>query len=329
MKYLISAIFILFSTTLLAEENTDWIFDRLNIYTENDKYFGTDDGYSNGARATALYFIPKEDYAVYDLLDYEDEKTYSYITFSLANQIFTPTNTSTTSLITDDRPYAGWTYFETAIHKTTRTYLRSLSLKVGAVGPASGTQEIQNKFHEFIDSDRVNGWGNQLHNELGLNLKYTQKWIYFIRNSSDLEASISPFASAELGNIAINATAGIMARIGWNIPKDYGVSSIDIGADPGIPVYGEYENMRAKPWSFSFNLIAKGSAIARDMFLDGNTFSNSHSVNIKHFVANYGTGFTLRYKNVVVDMMVVETTKQFDLQKETHGIGTMTLSLLF
>ena len=152
MKYLISAFFVLFSTALFAEENNDWIFDRLNIYTENDKYFGTDDGYSNGARATILYFIPNEDYAVYDLLDYEGDKTYSYITFSIANQIFTPTNTDTTSLIADDRPYAGWTYFETAIHKTTRTYLRSLSLKVGAVGPASGTQQMQNKNGSEIDN---------------------------------------------------------------------------------------------------------------------------------------------------------------------------------
>ena len=285
MKYLLSTLFILLSSTLFAQEeiknDKDWIFDRLNIYIENDKYFGTDNDYSTGERITALYYIPQENYTLYNLLGYEDKKTYSYITFSLTNQIFTPTDTLTRELIPDDRPYAGWTYFETTMHKTTKTQLRSLSLKVGVIGPASGSQQIQNEFHRRIDTATVHGWSNQLENELGITLEYTQKWRYYSKVSNNLEASLVPYLSAELGNISINASGGMMARIGWNIPKDYGVSSIDIGADPGIPVYGAYTNMKAKPWSFSFNFTAAGSVIVRDIFLDGNTFKSSHSVEKK------------------------------------------------
>lgn len=332
MKHILNILFIILSTQLIAQEEVkekDWVFDRANFYIENDVYWGTDDGYSTGEMFTFLYFVPETDNFVYDILGYNTKESYSYITFSFANQIFTPTDTQTTAFQPNDRPYAGWTYLETAFHKTTKTQLRSLSLKVGMVGPASASEQIQNTFHKTFGMDLVNGWDHQLHNELGINLKYTQKWKYHGKEFGDLEGSFIPFTSAELGNIAINASAGFTARIGYNIPKDYGLSYINIGNDPGIPVYGEYKNMRIKPWSFSLNFITAGTAVARDIFLDGNTFTHSHSVSKKTFVGYYGFGFTIRYKNLLVDIMATENSKQFKGQKESHGVGTAIISWLY
>ena len=321
MKYILLTSLLFFSINVFAqdglkEENT-WIFDRLNMHIDNDKYYGTDHGYTTGESITALYRISKENYSIYDILGYADEDTHAYIAFSLTNQIYTPTDTLNQNLIRNDRPYAGWTYLESSIHKTTQNQLRSLSLKVGVVGPA---------FHRLIQVNRVQGWHNQLENEIGINIKYTQKWRYFSKYSNGLESSVIPFLSAEFGNIAIGATAGMMARIGFNIPKDYGVSTINNNTDPGIPIYGEYNNQYTKPWSFSLNLAAAGSFIARDIFLDGNTFKNSHSVNIEHLVA---VGTTLRYKRIMVDIMATQTTKQFDLQQKSEGVGSIIVSLLF
>ncbi|MFT5660439.1 MAG: lipid A 3-O-deacylase [Sulfurimonas sp.] len=332
MKYLKSLVFIFLSTQILLaseNENKSWVFDRANFYIENDVYFGTDDGYSTGEMFTFLYFVPQADNFVYDMLGYNTKKSYSYITFSIANQIYTPTNTFTTDLQPNDRPYAGWTYLESGFHKTTKTQLRSLSLKVGTIGPASYSEEIQTNFHKIFGMDPVNGWEHQLNNELGINLKYTQKWKYHQKNLDDLEASFIPFTSAELGNIAINTSAGFSARIGYNIPKDYGLSSINIGNDPGIPVYGEYNNMRTHPWSFSINFTAAGTVVVRDIFLDGNTFSDSHSMDKETFIGYYGAGFTIRYKNLVLDIMAIEHSKQFKEQKESHGVGTAIISWLY
>lgn len=330
MKNISYLLLLLLTTHLFAnQEEKNWILDRANFYIENDVYWGTDDGYSTGEMFTFLYFVPEADNFVYDILGYNTKESYSYLTFSLANQIFTPTNTLTTTFQADDRPYAGWTYIETGFHKTTKTQLRSLSLKVGMVGPASGSEYIQNTFHKTFDMDPVNGWEHQLHNELGVNLKYTQKWKYHGREFGDLEGSFIPFTSAELGNIAINASAGFTARIGYNIPKDYGLSSINIGNDPGIPVYGEYKNMRIQPWSFSVNFIARGTAVARDIFLDGNSFRSSHSMPKEIFIGYYGFGFTARYKNLLVDIMATENSRQFKAQKKSHGVGTAIISWLY
>jgi hypothetical protein len=313
----------------LYSQEEKWVLDRANFYIENDVYFGTDDGYSTGEMFTFLYFVPNADNFVHELLGYNAKQSYSYITFSLANQIYTPTNTLSTQLQVNDRPYAGWTYFETAFHKTTMTQLRSLSLKVGMIGPASLSEEIQSNFHKTFGFDPVNGWNNQLHNELGVNLKYTQKWKYHGKSYGDYEGSFIPFTSAELGNIAINASAGFSARIGINIPKDYGLSSINIGNDPGIPVYGQYKYMKTSPWSFSINFTARATAVGRDIFLDGNTFKNSHSIEKKDLVAYYGVGITLRYKNLVLDVMEIESTKQFKGQQKSHGIVSAIVSWLY
>ena len=330
MKFLL-LILSVYSLLVASDTTTDdnWVFDRANFYIENDVYFGTDDGYSTGEMFTFLYFVPKTENTLFDVLGYKSEKTYSYATFSIANQMFTPTDTLNTQLIQNDRPYAGWTYLEAGMHKTTKTQLRSISLKIGVVGPSSLSEQLQREFHKTFDFDEVNGWDHQLKDELGVNLKFTQKWKYHSKDFGKYEGSFIPFTSAELGNIAINASAGFTTRFGYNIPKDYGLSTVNIGNDPGIPVYGEFKNRFNYPWSFSFNFTAAATAVGHDIFLDGNNFTSSHSVEKKILYGYYGVGFTARYKNLVLDVMAIEFSKQFKEQKESHGIGTAIVSWLY
>ncbi len=323
---------LLLLTSINAKENDnsdEWELNRFNFYFEDDVYTQTDDGYSAGEKLSLLYYIPNEDYMVYDLLFLDFGNTYSYFTASLASQIFTPTDTQNLEVIEDDRPYAGWLYVETGIHKSSANHLRSISLQVGMVGPLSLGEHIQNNVHNIIGSEKALGWDNQLENELGVNLKYTHKWLFSSNSFDSFDSSFVPFVSGELGNVAINATAGANIRVGYNVPKDFGVSSIDMGADPGIPIYDEYLNMRKKAWSFSFNFQAAGSAVARDIFLDGNTFANSHSVDKENFVYYYGFGFTARYKNFVVDFLETHNSKRFKLEKTGHSVGTIIVSWLF
>ena len=163
-KVLLSLILFSFTTVLSATETIEnnrsnsWHFDRFNFYFEDDIYSQTDDDYSAGERLSVLYFIENEDYALYKLLFWDFDKTYSYATFSLTNQIFTPTDTDATELIEDDRPYAGWTYFEAGMHKTSNNHLRTLLLKVGVIGEYAFSERLQNGVHELIHNDPAMGW---------------------------------------------------------------------------------------------------------------------------------------------------------------------------
>lgn len=330
IKKIILTIF-LYSTFVYAQESKDnnWTLDRFNYYFENDIYTKTDDGYSAGARLSLLYFIGNQDYSLYNLLFLDDNMTDSYFSISLTNQIFTPTDTTSTFLQVDDRPYAGWTYIDVGIHKSSKKILRSLSLKVGIIGPDSGAEEIQNGIHKLVGSDEVEGWNHQLNNELGVNLKYIQKCILASNFEKTLDWSIIPFFSAELGNVAINASAGLNTRFGYNIPQDFGVSSIDIGGEPGIPIYEQYRNAKLQNWSFSFNLMASTSVVGHDIFLDGNTFTSSHSVEKEQYIYYGGFGFTIRYKSFVFDFLEVHNSKKFKKETKGHGVGTMVFSWLY
>ncbi len=333
MRLLISVISVcIFALASSADNNVSnvWHFDRFNFYFEDDIYAQTDDGYTAGERFAFLFFIENESYDIYKLLFLDEGHEYAYATFSLTNQIFTPTDTQETKLIPDDRPYAGWTYLEAGIHKTSPGRLRSLMLKIGVIGEASLSDRLQNGVHGMIGNSSAKGWSNQLHNEPGVNLKYTQKRIFLSKKYGSFESSVVPFISGELGNVAINAEAGGFARAGWNIPKDFGVSSIDLGADPGIPDYNRYQQRLQYHWGFSFNFCAAGSVVFRDIFLDGNTFGNSHSVEKEPFIYYYGFGFTLRYRRFILDFIEVHNSKRFKTEKDNgHGVGTLIFSWLF
>ena len=323
--------FFFFSSLLHAQEekNTDWELKQFNIYFENDLFAKTDSQYSSGEKFGLVYYIPHNDYSLYNLLIFDDGPYDSYVNFSLVNQIFTPVDISRSDLIVDDRPYAGWTFIEAGIHKSSKKSLQSLYLQLGTIGPRSQAEDIQKYIHELTGSELPQGWDNQLKNEFGILLRYIYKWRFEYQVTDVFETVVVPTVEADLGNIHIQATGGVSARFGWNIPKDFGISSINTGGETGIAIYDEHDNTFKKPWSFSINLNLSARAVARDIFLDGNTFQDSHSVDKKYFIAGIGAGFTARYKRIALDYNYQKQTKQFDTEQQKHGFGSVIISVLF
>ena len=329
-KLVVRNIILFFLIALSAHGNEEeWNPFRFNLYFENDIFAATDHQYTSGVEFNLIYHVEDPSSLVYGLLFLDYGKVDTYISFSLVNQIFTPLDINKTELIVDDRPYAGWTFFEAGIHKSSKDHLRSMYLQVGIIGPAAKGEEIQNAIHRMTDSDPARGWDNQLGNELGINLRYVHKWRFMPPEIIGTESAFIPYVEADFGNISIQATAGIAMRFGWNIPKDYGVSTVDTGGEDGIPIYDEFAAMRKQRWSFSFNLSGAVSGVVRDIFLDGNTFKESHSVEKEPFVGYLGFGFSARYANFMVEFIQMRNTRKFKLEEDTHGVGTIVASWLF
>ncbi len=307
----------------------DWELYRFNLYFENDMFSTTDSQYSSGEKFNFIYRVDNPQSSFYDLLFLDFGQEDVYMSFSLANQIFTPEDLNETKLIVDDRPYTGWTYAEIALHKSSNSHLRSLYLQVGFVGPNSMSEQIQTTVHKMTDSELPMGWDNQLQNELGINLRYVHKWRFAPNSFYNIETAFIPFVEGDLGNISIGASAGMAMRIGWNIPKDFGVTSLSTGGEVGIPIKGEYEEMLKQNWSVSLNLSGTGSAVARDMSLDGNTIQTSHSVEKKNFVGYLGYGFTLRYRSFMLEYIKNVNSKKFVLESKPHAVGSVVASWLF
>jgi len=326
MKYLLLLILVV---QLFAGESASWEYERLNYYFENDVFGNTDSSYSDGSRLSLLMYRPEGDQEWLNIPFTQGLDRVHFISLSLTQQMFTPTDLTQSTLIEDDRPYAGWLYGEIGLHQSSPRHLDSLSLQVGVVGPASGMEQLQEFVHKKIDSDIAQGWDNQIKNELGVQLNYQHKWRFIPKPILGLESSIIPYVGGEFGNIAIKANSGMLVRFGWNVPQDFGSSTIDEGGENGIPVRRHCLVDTPRPWSFNFHIAGGVTAVARDIFLDGNTFQESHSVDKNRLKAYGAFGFSGRYKNFNFDYIRTYHTQQFKEGSSSHSIGSIIVSYLF
>ena len=269
----------------------------------------------------------KEEWLAIPFIDRSDKV--DFISFSMTQKIFTPDDLEQKALIEDDRPYAGWLYFEMGLHQSSETDLDSLMIQAGIVGPASGMQHLQNFIHKLIGSEIPQGWDNQLNNEVGFQLNYQHKWRFLPEPFWGIESSVVPYIGGELGNISVKANAGVLLRMGWNVPTDFGSSAINGASENGIPVRRRCLFTASEPWSLSFSLSAGGSLVARDIFLDGNTFSESHSVE-KNLLKGYGSfGFSGRYRNFNIDYIGTYNSKEFKSEEKAHSVGSLIFSYIY
>ena len=133
-----------------------------------------------------------------------------------------------------------------------------------------------------------------------------------------IEAELLPSGSLTLGNIFTFAELQLTTRIGYNVPDDFGenfmVPRVARGGHP-----------------FSAYMLAgvKGRAIARNIFLDGNTFSDSHSVDKEEFVGDAFIGANIRLWEFEALYTYTWRSKEFDGQDRAHAFNSVRLSYRF
>ena len=324
---------IIFLLTLLLSsafaQSNEWELYHVKVYMENDLIAQQDSQYTGGAKVDVIYKIENPD-GLYNLLLLNDSKVYLFRSFAFASQLYTPADLEEKEPIYNDWSYAAWTYFEVGVHKSTYKTLNSLLLKVGIVGPSAQGKEVQTAIHKWTGCETPEGWDNQLYDELGIDMTYIYKQRYEYENDKRLGISVVPSFEADLGNISTKASLGLFFRSGYNIAKDFGLSTMSVGGESGIPAYKEQKMSLKQKWSFSFNLALTGSAVARDIFVEGNTFRKSivrHERN--NFVAYVGTGISLRYNSFNLDFMQTYNTPKAADIKRSKKVGTVLLTYLY
>ncbi|MDA3790455.1 MAG: lipid A deacylase LpxR family protein [Desulfobacula sp.] len=313
----------------------------LQVFYENDLFSGTDEYYTNAIQITWLSS---------DLSQYEDDARlpkwsipiikaipFSGYYGSLHNigiifgqQIYTPSDTQTTTALENNRPYAGFLYGGLALHSKTDSKLDTMEIILGVVGPASRAELAQNTVHDLRDIPTAKGWDNQLHNEPAVRLSWQRKWR--LLNDKELCGPLGydfiSHAGLTLGNVRISTSTGGEIRFGYNIPEDFGSDVIRPGAGVSAPVIAG-----SKPWRTAWGTHIFASfqieAVARDIFLDGNTWEHSQSVDKKPLMADLSLGASFSMNMFKLTYRHLFRTMQFDNQKQGHTIGSLTLALSF
>jgi len=175
------------------------------------------------------------------------------------------------------------------------------------------------------------GWNYQLKDEPGVNFIMERKWRLYARALSDtLGVDFIPHAGASVGNVQTYANTGGMVRLGFNLPSDFGVDLIRGGGSVSAPVNDDDPRVSPKKnWSAFIFAGVDGRAVARDIFLDGNTFKDSPSVEKKNFVgdAYYGIGVIWGTWQLTCTQAV--RTIEFKGQDGMSYFGSITLSKAF
>ncbi len=299
----------------------------VNIIFENDIFAGTDEGYTNGFRAAWLSSEKNMPEWVNDAASWlpmfspEGSKR---VSVAIGQSMFAPEDLSSYNVIADDRPYAGWLYGSLGLVSDTGSTLDNVVLTIGMVGPSSMAEQTQKFVHEVIDSPYPYGWHNQLENEVGINLAYERKWRAILQATPfGVGVDAVPHVGVNFGNVDTNASVGATFRLGYDLPADYGPPRIRPSL-PGSDFFIPTKEMGG----YLFTTI-EGRAVARNIFLDGNTFRDSHSVNKENFVGSLQLGGTLTWGDARLSYTHVFMTKEYEEQDKAPQFGAITLSYRF
>ena len=317
------------SQPVTASSQTDHILQtndtsgRLVIMEENDYFVSHDDKhYTQGARVSYLSAPVTRDgfwdgpYALFHsflpVFDGADAKR-KYEWTVVGQSIFTPTNTLASNPSSKDRPYAAWLYtgasfLQESKHQTHNT-LENLEILGGVVGPPALGQITQNDFHQFINVTPSQGWQRQLHTEPGVIVSYERKWRFEQPLIGNFAVDAIPELGASGGNVLTYGEGGGMIRLGQNLGADYGADRIR----PSLSgtAWFDPDQLDGK---FGWYVFAgtQGRAVGYNIFLDGNTYTPSPSVNKKPLVADFMTGASIFWsKSTRADFTITQRTKEF------------------
>lgn len=322
-RILLAAGFLAVPTLAGAEEERG----TLSVNIENDKVANTDRHYTNGLR---LSYLAGANEAPDRLLELARDIPIFIrggdirVGYSAGQSIFTPEQTGTRELVEDDRPYAGWLYGGLALLNDSGKAVQALALDVGLIGPYAFGEDTQNTWHEVIQVDRANGWDNQLKTEPGVALSYEHKLRHVVEfTSNGLGVDVMPHVGATLGNVFTYGAAGGTVRIGENLPNDYGPPRIR----PSLPGSSFFTNSDGFGWYLFAGI--EGRAVVHNIFLDGNHFTDSQSVDRELFVGDIQAGAAITVDRFRLAYSHVFRSKEFAEQGQSDRFGAVSLSVKF
>ncbi|MBI1732604.1 MAG: lipid A deacylase LpxR family protein [Gammaproteobacteria bacterium] len=320
------------------------------LHFENDLFADTDRFYTNGIKLgfvspdlkwfQDLEFLRRDHLPArlangfINLLPWSDDpERQRNVSLSVGQLMFTPRDIARADLIREDRPYAGWLYGSAAFHSKTYRRLDTFELQAGFTGPWSLAEHAQDLVHDLRGIDRARGWGNQIDTELGVALIYDRRLRVLPRRDFAGQWGVDAVVhgGAAAGTVFTHASLGAEARFGWNLPTDFGTGiirpagQVDMPTDTRDPRYQETgETLSA----YVFAAVA-GRWVLRDVFLDGNTFENSHDVDKEPLVGDVVLGASLIWRRFKLSYSHVLRSDEFEGQRGSQQFGSVSISFTY
>jgi lipid A 3-O-deacylase len=301
----------------------------VSLLFENDLFYKTDRDYSNGVQAA--WTSPPEDtpgWAVSTarILPFFEQEGEVRASYALGQNMYTPSNLAAPNPPADQRPYAGFLYASLGLidENIDKSRLDQIELQIGVIGPMSLAEETQKFIHRAINDRIPQGWHYQLRGEPGVILSYDRSVKVFPRlTEGPIGFDVEPDFGGAIGNVYDYASAGAMARVGFNLPDDYGPVRIE----PSLPGSNFFEPQSALG-AYIFAGV-EGRAIARNLFLDGNSFETSRHVEKIPFVGDAQLGAAIAFRAFRLTFTHVFRSKEYKTQTAADQFGAINLSFRY
>ncbi len=316
--------------------------NTVTLNFENDLFTGSDREYTNGVKLSwgsanlddyrndpCLPAVLKR---INRLVGFVDSGNYTArnMVVSVGQAMFTPRDRERTTLDPNDRPYAGWLYLGFGYNSRTDTSMRTFELDLGIVGPQSYAKQSQDFIHDLRNIPKWQGWANQLPNEPGLQFTYERKRRFLPPMRKTLPGlDVIPHYGATLGNVRTFLNAGAEFRVGYSLPDDFGTSAIRPGGNNSAPL--SVRDMQTGFAAKGIHLFASFDAqlVLHNIFLDGNTFRASPSVDKRIFVGDAALGVAWSWRRGKIAYAHYIRTKEFYGQSASQQFGSITFSYVF
>lgn len=229
----------------------------------------------------------------------------------LGQDIYTPsTSLQNPHPAPNSRPNAGWLYLSQSARALDQNSSNDLTLTLGVTGPPSLAQVTQRLAHSVAPHfNRPIDWSRQINFEPGAIVKFEHRGRIPSIDDGAFGADLIPRASVSAGNVIDAAEVGFQTRFGWHL------------SHPWLPETAHSE--------ISVIAGAYGQAIARNLFLDGNTFGNSPRVGHRPFVAGAEFGVQVRYRWLQLGYRAVNESRAWRGGPTWHPWASMTGGVTF
>ncbi len=247
--------------------------------------------------------------------------------FALGQNLYTPEDIESTDLVADDRPYAGWLHADVAVAAREGRNWTEATLSIGMVGPAAQGEELQRWFHGIIGSPIPEGWDHQLANEPALLLGVQRSWGEVrpprplpVLGGLGVDWDFVPHGDVAVGNVFTHVALGGVLRLGNSLAGNLGPPRIrptaaggDLGGRGGTVA-----------WSVFGGLT--GRYVLRNIFLDGNTFADSHSVDKIPVVGDAWFGIAAAHRGLRVAFVHTMRSPEFRTQRRPDHFGSVSVA---
>lgn len=319
--------------TAAQDQESGWSPPRgLYSFTlENDLFAGADRDYTNGFR---IDFVSEPGAltgfgeSARDLVAWASFGETWYETFGLGQSLYTPTDIGAPAPLPGERPYAGHLYISYGLIGEGSRTLDTFTIDVGVVGPPSLGEQTQKLVHDIGGFIKPVGWATQLEFEPTIRLFFERQWRFDFDSPIGAERfglgfDVIPRVQFALGNAETSAGAGLTVRFGSGLDGDWGPPRVA----PALGGPGLQNRNQGFRWHVAAGVMGRG--IARNLFLEGNSFGGVDGVSISRFVPEFQLGVSIGYGSVDFSYTHVIRDEEYQNQSRFGEFGAFNIRTRF